>query len=71
MVLEKSCAPSEVHELAVRTKKDGDRKMLEQHLQDRPQKDEDTCKKNWDTLKDCIVTAAEELLGRERRKQPE
>ncbi|XP_062515789.1 uncharacterized protein LOC134191212 [Corticium candelabrum] len=49
----------------------GYREVLEQRLQDRPHKDEDTRKKNWDTLKDCIVTAAEEVLGKGRRKQPE
>lgn len=43
------------------------RKVLEQHLQDRPHKDDGTCKQNWDTL---IVAAAEEPVGR-RNKHPE
>ena len=45
--------------------------MLEQHLLDRPYRDDDTCKQNWDTLRDCVVAAAEEAVGRGRRKHPE
>ena len=30
-----------------------------------------TCEENWNTLKSCIVNAAEETIGRGQRKNPE
>lgn len=66
-----SCIPFAVHELTISAKRDEYREVLEQHLRDRPHKDDDTCKQNWDILKDCIVAAAEETVGRGRRKHPE
>ena len=68
---EKSCIPFTVHRFSISAKRDEYREVLEQRLQDRPHKDDDTCKQNWDTLKDCIVAAAEEVVGRGRRKHPE
>ena len=45
--------------------------MLEQQLRDKPHSDDVTSKQYWDTLKDCIVSAAEEVVGRGRGKHPE
>lgn len=60
-----------VHEFVRSTKREVYRKTLEQQLQDKPHSDDYTSKQNWDTLKDCIVSAAEEAVGRGRRKHPE
>ena len=68
---EKSPIPFAVHELAMRTKREEYRKALEQQLRGKPHSDDATSKQNWDTLRDCIVSAAEEAVGRERRKHPQ
>ena len=45
--------------------------MLEQHLLARPLRAGDSTKCNWDALKSCIVSAAEEVVGTGKRKQPD
>ena len=43
--------------------------MLKQQLLDMPHNASDTSEHNWDVLKSCIVSAAEEAVGRGKRKQ--
>ena len=68
---EKSCIPFAVHELSTSARRDEYQESLKQHLLDRPHNDDDTAERNWDALKYCIVTVAEESVGRGKRKQPE
>ena len=68
---EKSCIPFAVHELSTSARRDEYQESLKQHLLDRPQNDDDTAERIWDALKYCIVTAAEESVGRGKRNQPE
>lgn len=68
---EMGCTPFAVHELASSVKRVAYCEKLEQHLQASTNRVENTCKQNWDTLKECIVEAAEEAVGRGRRKHPE
>lgn len=37
----------------------------------KPHRDDGISKENWEVLKTCITTAADETLGRGRTKQPE
>ena len=68
---EKTCKPFAVHELNTRARRGKYQELLQQHLLDRPHNDDGTAEGNWDALKDCIVTSAEEAIGRGRRRQPE
>ena len=68
---EMSSLPFAVHELAMSTKREEYRRALEQQLRDKQHSDDATSKQNWDMLKECIVSAAEETVGRGRRKHPE
>ena len=67
----RSSIPFAVYKFAVSTRRKEYRELLEQQLQDNPHIDDATSKQNWDTLKCCIVSAAEEAVGRWRRKYPE
>ena len=67
----KSCMPFAVHELSTSARRDEYREQLELQLQDRPHNDNDTSEQNWEALKHCIVTAAEETVGRGKAKKPE
>ena len=40
-------------------------------LDDHPYSPDQSVECNWKTLRSCVVSAAEETFGRERRKQPE
>ena len=62
--------------LAVHLLNDDDRKQAYQHqldqcLLDHPHDDSSSVGKNWTVLKDCIMTTAEECVGRARRTQPD
>ena len=67
----KNCLPFAVHELSTRSKRDEYGEMLKQQLLDMPHNASDTSEHNWDVLKSCIVSAAEEAVGRGKRKQPD
>ena len=67
----KSNVPLAVHLL----RNDDDRKQAYQHqlvqcLLDHPHDDSSSAGRNWTVLKDCIMTTAEECVGRSRRTQP-
>ena len=62
----KTCLPFAVHELSTGARREEYRELLELQLQDGPHSDSETSEQNWETLKHCIVTAAEECVGRGR-----
>ena len=63
--------PFAIHKLKTPAKRDEYREVLEQHLLARPLRAGDSTECNWDALKSCIVSAAEEVVGRGKRKQPD
>ena len=67
----RSSLPFAVHELAISAMREEYREKLEQQLRDKQHSHSATSEQNWSTLKDCIVSASEESLGRGRRKHPE
>ena len=68
---EKRVLPFAVHKLNASTARDAYRRHLEGLLLDYPSRTESTPEANWETIKSCIVSAAEEEIGRGKRKQPE
>ena len=68
---EKISLPFAIHKLKTPAKRDEYREVLEQHLLARPLRAGDSTECNWDALKSCIVSAAEEVVGRGKRKQPD
>ena len=60
-----------IHKLKIPAKRDEYREVLEQHLLARPLRAGDSTECNWDALKSCIVSAAEKIVGRGKRKQPD
>ena len=61
-----TCLSFAVHELSTRARKEEYHELLEVQLQDGPHSDSETFEQNWETLKHCIVTAAEKSVGRGR-----
>lgn len=60
--------PFAIHKFVITATRDEYRCHL---LQDYPYSSDLTPEKNWDTVKSCIVSAAEEAIGRGKRRQPE
>ena len=67
----KNCMPFAVDELSTSARRNEYREQLELQLQDRPHNDNDRSEQTWEALKHCIVTAAEETVGREKAKKRE
>ena len=44
-------------------------RKLDDHLNNQPHNPEESVEHNWDVLKKCIVSAAEEALGRRSKRQ--
>ena len=66
------CMPFAVHKLSTsEARREEYQESLQSNLLDRPHSEDDAAERNWDALKSSIVAAAEETLGRGRRKQPE
>ena len=65
---EKISLPFAIHKLKTPAKRDEYCEVLEQHLLARPLRAGDSTECNWDALKSCIVSAAEEVVGRGKRK---
>ena len=63
--------PFAIHKLKTPAKRDEYHEVLKQHLLARPLRAEGSTECNWDALKSCIVSAAEEVVGRGKRKQPD
>ena len=68
---EKISLPIAIHKLKTPAKRDEYHEVLEQDLLARPLRAGDSTECNWDALKSCIVSAAEEVVGRGKRKQPD
>ena len=65
---EKSPQPFAVRMLAKIGIREKYRDALDQYLQNAPHRSEATSEENWSTLKSCIVNAAEEAIGRGRKR---
>jgi len=65
---EKKPMPFAVHKFSSSECRDEYRRHLEQVLQDQPCRADMTMEERWNVLKSCIVSAAEETIGRGRRK---
>ena len=63
--------PFSVHKLSSSASQDDYVKCLEDILQDQPYRSDLPTDDNWQVLKSCIVQAAEKMVGRSKRKQPE
>ena len=63
--------PFAIHKLKTPAKRDEYCEVLEQHFLARPLRAGYSIECNWDALKSCIVSAAEEVVGRGKRKQPD
>ena len=63
--------PFTIHKLKTSAKWDEYHEVLEQHLLARQLRAGDSTEYNWDALKSCIVSAAEEVVSRGKRKQPD
>ena len=68
---EKKLLPFSVHKFSSTVCKDEYRSHLEKVLQDQPYIVDMSMEKEWNELKTCIVSMAENAIGRGRRKQPE
>ena len=68
---EKRKLPFAVHKLISNAERDEYRYHLENLLQERPYNPDLPPEGNWNIVKSCIVSAAEETVGRGKRKQPE
>ena len=68
---EEKCIPFAVDKLRISITRDEYSESLENLLFDKPHRDNGTTEENWEVLKTCIQTAAEETLGRRGQKQPE
>ena len=63
--------PFAVHELSTKRRRDEYMDCLEKSLQNRPHCSERSAEENWIAIKSSIVSTAEKVIGRGRRKQPE
>ena len=64
-------APFAVHKLRDSAYRDRYRESLTKHLTEAPHNVESTAENSWEFLKSCIWKAGEEILGRERKTQPD
>ena len=48
-----------------------DTESLTKHLTEAPHEVEGTTESNWEVLKSCIWKAGEEIIGQERKNQPD
>ena len=60
---EKKVLPFSVHKFVVPAARDEYRSQLESTLEDHPYRPDQSPEENWQTLKSCIVSAAEEAVG--------
>ena len=63
--------PFSVRLLSSTAVQDEYRCQLERELQEKPYSGAVSSKENWAVVKSCIVSTAERMVGREKRKQPE
>ena len=63
--------PFAVHTLHRKEQKEAYRHTLEEQLRNQPNRPDKSTEHNWNTLKNCIVTAAEAVVGHGRKKQPD
>ena len=68
---EKRVLPSAIHKLNATAVRDWYRCHLESLLLDHPFRTKLIPEVNWEAIKSCIASAAEESICRGRRKQPE
>lgn len=67
----KKVSPFSVHKFLAPANRDKYRGLLESTLEEHPHRPDLSPEENWETLKSCIVSVAEEAVGRGKRKQPE
>ena len=63
--------PFAVHTLHCKEQREAYQQALEEQLCNQPNRPDKSTEHNWSTLKNCIVTAAEAVVGRGRKKQPD
>ena len=61
--------PFAVHTLHCKEQREAYQQALEEQLRDHPITPDKLTEHNWNTWKNCIVTAAEAIVGRGRKKQ--
>ena len=68
---EASHTPISVHLLSEKDKMDAFRQKLDQSLLDLPYIEGHLAERNWEVFKQCIMTTAEECIGRKTKRQPD
>ena len=68
---EASLTPISVHLLGEKDKRDAFWQQLDQNLLDHPYIEGDLAGRNWEVLKQCIVTTAEECIRWKKKRQPD
>lgn len=63
--------PFAVHTLHSKEQREAYQQALEEHLHDQPHRPDHSLEHNWNTLKNCIVSMAEAVVGRGKKKQPD
>ena len=63
--------PFAVHTLHCKEQRQAYQQALEEQLRDHPITPDKTTEHNWNTLKSCIITTADAIVGRGRKKQPD
>ena len=66
-----SVLPLAVHSLHCAEQREAYQEMLDEYLCDHPHSVDHSLEHNWRNLKECIVSAAEAVVGRGRKKQPD
>ena len=68
---QRTTLPFAVHTLHCKEQRKAYQQALEEQLRDHPIRPDKSTEHNWNTLKNCILTAAEAIVGRGRKKQPD
>ena len=63
--------PFAVHTLHYKEQREAYQQALEEQLHNQPNRPDKSAEHNWNTLKNCTVTAAETIVGQGRKKQPD
>ena len=66
-----SALPVAVHTLHAEKQRDAYERKLDEVLHDNPHNTNGAAEYNWGTLKECVMSAAEAVLGRGRKRQPD
>ena len=67
----KKSAPFDAYKLRDSAYRDRYRESLMKHLTDIPHEVDGTAESNWEIVKSCIYKAGEDIIGRERKHQPD